>query len=110
MPEVEEWELHSKALGNSLEPTQTITFAADQTGTDGGLFGNQPEQLSVIEWFEQRKSERNWTGFLTKSEQDADMEIDRDDLDDIRKQRVEEQHLAMSGMNAMLKFMRTGQI
>lgn len=63
---------------------------------------------TASEWVAAQRERRLWTGYYTKRETEAAFEIDRDDVDDIRRARQQDQERARAEMGLMLRFARRG--
>lgn len=115
LPESESWTTQAQEFGATLTPIQALTFpvaaAAEEEVTttidDGEM--QLSDALSVTEWLTAQKTKRQWTGYYTKAEINDAFEIEKDDLDDIRKARLLESEKDFGALKAMIKFARCGR-
>ena len=93
LPESEEWQ----STIRTSELIEPITFLDDD------------EEQSASDWIAQQRQKRQWVGYYSRAEIDADFEIDREDIDDLRTSRRQAILGARDDLRAMLKFARSGR-
>lgn len=110
LPETEAWQEQNMENGRILPAEVDIRPLVFKTMEEDEMEDEEEEEeYSAAEWFQARRNRRQWTGFYTRKEMDQDFEIDRDDLDDIRKYRQTEAQQGLLAMKAMLRYARSGK-
>lgn len=114
LPESDKWNQQAQHDGVELSETEDLTFTESPAMDNHAAMIEDDEErdievLRASEWVTVQRSRRQWTGFYTAQEVEDAFEIDKDDLEDIRRRRQEEAEKGLVAMKAMLRFSRSGR-
>lgn len=115
LPESETWIGQVQESGQGLKEVPDFKWPMLRVGEEEEGKHEEEEEIipgdeyDIAEWLNVQREKRQWTGFYTKREIDDAFEIERDDLDDIRRSRQERAQAAMMSMKAMLRYARSGR-
>lgn len=110
LPDSEEWLSKAQIFGENLKPIPMMTFPVIEDKVDQDEDDMQlSDEFTVSEWLNAQKGMRQWTGYYTRTEINDAFEIDKDDLEDIRKTRQAEAESDMLALKTMMKFARSGR-